>query len=302
MKRIRFYGFVLALLLVVSIAVPLLIGAVPMWMLVHPACSGEPRPSLTSIPNAQYIDVRASEGGTWRTILIPGSGERGRAMIIAPAAFNGNVLGPFSEVGPLAQAGYSVVMIESVVCARGGVHSLGYKEAAQTRDVIDYFTSPASSYLFDHNRIALHGFSSAGATSIFTAADDSRIAAVLAEGNYADMNSYLSSSGGSVMENLLVIGARLSYRIATGESPEVLAPLEAIRRVPPRPIFLIYGERELPRGNYARFSDALAGSPNVELWIVPGAEHGEYIAREGANYHERLLRFYDCALLDECPG
>ncbi|MFN8418182.1 MAG: hypothetical protein U0528_02880 [Anaerolineae bacterium] len=299
-----FVGVITVLL--TSLIVPLLLGALPMWVLLHPGCNQTPDPSAYGFSNFQTVQIPAQEGGSWRGYYLAGSGERADMLILVPAAYNGDAGGSLHEVQTLAQAGYSALTIESVVCARGGVHTLGPYEAVQVEDALRYLPTNTDGIPTSFSKIGLHGFSSAGASSIFAAARDLRIAAVLAEGNYSDLDAYLSVGGsGNVLEALMVFAARSAYRLISGLDTDALTPVRAISQIPPRPIFLIYGELEAIRGGAQKLvAAAKAADPSakVELWIVPGVEHGGYIYAQGGleEYRQRVVSFFDCALLEKC--
>jgi alpha/beta superfamily hydrolase len=239
---------------------------------------------------------------------MPGQGDapaRAAITILVPPAYGGDRGGQLHEAAHLVRAGYSALTFEAVVCARGGVHSLGPLEAAQIDDAIAYLRHNPDGIRADLTKIAIHGYSSAGASGLFAAARRPDIAAVLAEGNYYDLDAYLSTTSNNPLEGLLIASARLTYRLVTGQAPDVLAPINAIPQIPPRPIFLIYGSLEAKRGGAEKLlAAAQAARPGTfaKLWIVEGVEHGGYQAGPGGpvEYARYVVSFYDCALLQQC--
>lgn len=308
-RLFRFLRIAMITITVTTLLVPTLIGAVPMWFLLHPPCQSENigTPEQFNLPYRE-VSIPASEGGAWDGYYLPGSGEREGITIIVPPAYIAARGGQLYEAVHLVRAGYSVLTFESVVCARGGVHSLGPMEAAQIDDALAYLQNNPDGIRADLTKIALHGFSSAGASSLFAAARRPDIAAVLAEGNYYDLDAYLSAvSATNPLEALMVGSARLTYRLSTGQDPDVLAPIQAIPKIPPRPIFLIYGSLEAKRGGADKLlTAAQAAHPQafVRLWIVDGVEHGEYQQGPGGadEYARYVVSFYDCALMAQCEA
>jgi fermentation-respiration switch protein FrsA (DUF1100 family) len=81
-----------------------------------------------------------------------------------------------------------------------------------------------------------------------------------------------------------------------------MRPADVVGAIAPRSVFLIGGSLdrtvspELVRGLYAR-----AGVPK-ELWIVPGAHHGDYGLVASEEYQQRLLAFFDRTLQGASPG
>jgi dienelactone hydrolase len=294
----------LALVAVITpiILLPPLSGAVGMWLLTHPACGGNgPSPADYKLPYRE-ISIPTRQGGVYRGYFIPGSKD---ATIIAPPAYNGGRGGILNEAALLAYDGFNVLTFESRLCAGKTVHSLGYHEVEDVADVLDYLKQNDDGIKVNMSRVAMHGFSSAGATSLMAAARYPEIRAVLAEGGYhnADVQMGIETTT-NVTDSMILFGARLTYRIATGEDPSVLSPIDAIKHIPPRPIFLVYGSRESSlNGAKAQLATARAADPNTmaDLWIVPDAVHGSYVHTVGEEEYKRhVLPFYNCALLAQC--
>jgi pimeloyl-ACP methyl ester carboxylesterase len=86
----------------------------------------------------------------------------------------------------------------------------------------------------------------------------------------------------------------LTYRLITGTDIHALNPSGVIGQIRPRPILLIYGDREvsLPGG----YQQKAAAGDNAELWIIPGAGHGGYRQLAAAEYETRIMAFFDRTL------
>lgn len=308
---LRLVRLATAAILLTGLIVILALGVVPMWLLLHPSCAVTTTPASEGF-TYQAINIPNREGCVWRGYFIPAQGTpntaRNRVTIIAPPAYNGDAGATLYETKVLVQAGFQVLTFESVVCARGGVHSLGALEAAQIEDALAYLKQNSAALNVDLTKIALHGFSSAGASSIFAAARTPEIAAVLAEGNYFDLDSYMSiSQSDNPLINVVVFAMRLTYRLSTGQDPAVLTPISAITHIPPRPLFLIYGSPEVERGGAKQLlAAAQAAAPASinfpKLWIVPGSGHGGYIYAGETEYARYAVSFYDCALNADCAA
>jgi hypothetical protein len=106
------------------------------------------------------------------------------------------------------------------------------------------------------------------------------------------------------LETLLQFGLTLAYRLSTGDDSSVLDPAVAVVKIPPRPVFFVYGSKEISLGGALDMLNSVrtaAPDTMAALWIVPGADHGGYIGAVGeAEYTRQALAFYDCALLAEC--
>jgi fermentation-respiration switch protein FrsA (DUF1100 family) len=74
-----------------------------------------------------------------------------------------------------------------------------------------------------------------------------------------------------------------------------LRPVDAMKKIPPRPALLIYGLLELPLDNDRR-PQLKAALPDAELWVVPDAIHTSaytkapqpYLAKVGAFFERNL--------------
>ncbi len=296
---------VLVTMLLLIIGLPVTLGALRMWRTIHPGCgAGNDTPAAYGL---QYRDVAipARWGGTYQGFYIAGVLS---ATIVVPPAYAGGKDGLLSEAAILAAHGYNVLTYESRACTRINVLSLGYREIDDVGDVLVYLKTNPDHLPVNLSHIALHGFSSAGATSTMAAARYPEVEALLTEGGY-HTSSALTGLGtsSSWIEALMNIGANIAYRVGTGEDPANLDPIGAIPKLPPRPIFFVYGSDEpsLP-GARLQLAAARAADPNTvaELWVVPGAGHGWYVTTVGRDEYVRwVLPFYDCALLKQnCDG
>ena len=88
----------------------------------------------------------------------------------------------------------------------------------------------------------------------------------------------------------------VSWSVLCGYDLHDLRPVDAMKRIPPRPVLLIYGLLELPEDSDRR-PQLKAALPDAELWVVPGAAHTgaytlvpqPYLQKVGA-FFERTLK------------
>lgn len=290
---LRLLGLFLAALVMTLLSLPFLLGFLSAAALVYPPC----RDGGTNPGEFGYawedVTVQASAGGSFRGYFIPGS--NGATIIVAPALNTGRD-GRLREAILLRRRGFTVFTYESRRCAGMGGLSLGFKEVGEVGDALNYLRSRAD---INPERVGIYGFSSAGATAIMAAACWPDLKAVVAEGGYGDFSRSVLGTGSStgwrgLFEAQYLGSIRRFYRLLTGLSMEVLAPVEVIGDIRPRPILLIYGDREVSLVG-GRQLQAAAGS-NAELWIVPGAGHGDYLAAAPGAYEARLVAFFEQAL------
>jgi dienelactone hydrolase len=289
------------------IITPFSLGAAPMWRLIHPGCNNDSRtPADYDLPNYREISIPASIGGSYRGFFI--SGNNG-ATVIVPPPYNSSRGGMLPEASLLAKDGFNILIFESRICAGRDVISLGYSEIDDVGDVLTYLKQNPDKLPVNRDKIALHGFSSAGATATMATARYPEIHALLSEGGYHNIDEQLGLQRASgFFDGLMLIGTRAAYRVGAGVDASMLVPIQAIKYIPPRPIFLVYGSSEpsLPgaREQLATARSAVSSPDDIiELWIVPGAGHGGYLAAVGADeYTRHVLPFYHCALLNDCQA
>jgi uncharacterized protein len=284
--RLAFFAIGLTVLFL-----PILIGGVGVWALTHPLCSPGSPPDYYNVP---YEDVHypTARGLTQRAYFMPGT--NGMTVIVPPTYGSGRG-GDVGWALALHNAGFNTITFESRVCL-GQSHSLGYIEAEDVRATYDYLATRSD---VDAGRVSVHGFSSAGATSIFAAAQIPELRGASAMGNYGDAPGVMGlRQNDGVFDSLIDFGAVSTYRISTGIDIDVLNPIDAVTQIAPRPIMLIYGSIEPSYPDSLRMQAAAeaAGSP-VDYWLVEGAGHGGYLNVAAEEYARRVVAFH-CRILD----
>ncbi len=253
--------------------------------LTHPGCAHY---AIPEGGNIQSVSFNTPRGYTLSGFFLPGSNDA--TVIIVPTMGNDRA-GGLPAASIFNRAGFNALTFDAATCAGATYHSLGYSEADDVLAAYDYLSQRGD---IDRRRVALHGFSSAGATSLFAAARLPQIQAVSVEGNYADFADQLGiGQAAGPMEQLIRVGAALSYRLTTGLDVRQLDPLTAIDAIAPRPILFVYGSREvsLP-GARLMLARAQEQGGKAELWVVDGSGHGGYEAAAGKTYEKQLIDFH----------
>lgn len=288
---LRLAAFFLATLSVALVLAPAAAGAVMMWAITHVGCVRTGTPDSLGL-NYEEVEFSTPQGRTLRGFFLPGN--NGAAVIVVPSLANDRG-GDLADGAIFNRAGFHVLTFDSPVCAGSPVHSLGYLEAEDAEAAYHYLAARPD---VDPARISLHGFSSAGSTSLFAAARVPAIRAVSAKGGYHDLSVQLGvGQDQDFFGRLFTTGGRLAYRLATGLDIQMLRPIDAVPAIAPRPILLVYGSREVSLdGARQMLERANATGGNAELWVVEGASHGDYHAFAGDVYEQRLVEFHRRAL------
>jgi dipeptidyl aminopeptidase/acylaminoacyl peptidase len=264
--------------------------------LAYPGCSGPQRtPADAGI--ASYRDVTFSPrpgpaGLTLRAWWVRST--NGAAVILLPGIGQARD-GMLDQGAMLARHGYGVLLTDPRSCADSTIaYTIGYAEAGDVAGALAFIQAQEG---VDPNRIGILGYSAGGAAAIISAAQLEEIRAVASEGNFYNLGDDIANSDGhnTSLEDFYYQAILFFYRRETGVDAHFISPIDAISRISPRAVLLIFGEHEVASG-HAREQFAAAGEPKA-LWIVPGLGHGGYIQAQPAEYEARVAAFFDAALL-----
>jgi len=273
------------------VGVCLLTSALYAHALTHPGCGDAGRmPEDTGIVGVQDVAYPSHDGLTlWAWYLPP---PNGAVVILLPGAGGGRD-GMLREGAILARHGYGLLLTQMRSCAHpDGLSTLGYLEAQDLQEAVTWVRAQPGV-----ERVGVLGYSLGGVAATLGGAQDGRIEAVVAEGGFHDLAADIVNEGaGDPLWALPFYHAALFFfRQETGIDARAVSPISAIGRISPRPLLLIYGDREAgetrPQEQLAR-----AGEPK-ELWIVPHCGHGGYLDAAPEEWEERVVGFFDQALL-----
>jgi dipeptidyl aminopeptidase/acylaminoacyl peptidase len=286
---LRLLLFAVVALIIGLIGVPFVMGASTLWGLTHPACNPG------GAPNVPYDDIAfpSTKNLTIHGYFIPGT--NGATLIIAPA-FSGGRGTELDYASIFHEAGFNVLTLESRSCSAQGWISLGYQEVDDVQAAYQYLTTRKD---VDVARVGLHGFSSAGATVLMAAARMPQVKSVTSMGGYHDYASVLGlGESSNFFVTFYKLGAAAMYRAVTGDDIRILSPLSTLNRIAPRPVLLIYGslERSLP-GARQMLEQGRANGVAIDLWVVDGADHGDYLRVARDEFIRRVIPFHQQALL-----
>ncbi len=268
-----------------AFALPWFINQIFVLAALQPPCL--PTDSLTK--GFEEVVIPTRDGlrlsGLWRP---PQNG----AVVIFMGGIGANRGALLREAGWLAEEGFGTLTIESRSC-HGRNLTLGYRESDDFLAMVDFAREKTGVDWF-----GAFGFSSGAAAATRAASESEDIRAVVAEGGYANLaamllpddNSFFSVEGQLQVMNMAAFWQYLNFW------PGLVNPLKDLQNVSPRPVLLIYGEKE-PNRVQAEEMLAAAGQ-NAVLWVAPGVGHGQYGDVEPDRYRQLLIQFFTSAYLE----
>jgi uncharacterized protein len=284
---------------VAAIAVFTLIGAIG-WIgserALHPAYYHY-KWSLADYPDLrpEQIGIHSSTGVFLNGRFFPASGH---ALIVLVSGYGDtqNQVLPYAEF--LHRSGFSTLTFNPRARGDSGGEyvTLGVLEQIDLDSVIRYAAQRAD---VDPNRIGVLGISMGGATAILTAARDRRIRAVVDDCGFSDAPSVIAASFEHFIHLPAIPFAPVTVWIAShraGIDVSDVRPEDVVGAISPRPILIIHGLADyvVPVANSERNFHA-AREPK-ELWLVPGARHGDAHKVATAEYEKKVVTFFEKAL------
>ena len=218
---------------------------------------------------------------------IPPESENGMVILMAHGyAHNRETFLPEAKI--LTEHGYGALLFDF----RGHGESeealvtLGDREQLDLRAAIDFVSSQPNV-----NRLGAIGFSMGAAALVGVAVEDERIEAIVVEGLFPTLKEEIWHRS-RVYWWFSQVPVLLTIR---GEGVELddVRPIDRLCSISPRKLLLIYGEldQDVPPGS----ADAMfaAACDPVEMWIVPFADHRNFVEIVQEEYSARLLRFFE---------
>ncbi len=165
----------------------------------------------------------------------------------------------------------------------GYYSTVGLKEV-QDVDAIITFTREK----FDKQPIALYGFSLSASAMLMSKEKVNAIIADSPYGNLEMMVHHIYAVFGPLRYPFVVV-TNLFSKLFFGVYPQEISPAIAIQNSS-TPILLIHGEKDsqIPIENAYLLQES---NPDIDVWIVPGADHGQAHALERKAYEKRVKEF-----------
>lgn len=262
--------------------------------IVHPkAVLGEERPSDFG-HTYEDVALETDDGLTLRGWFLPPR-QRPGPVVIVQAGHDSTRTSVITHTAMLADHGYGVLAFDWRATGEsdGDTYTLGFHERRDVFAASDWLQHRSE---VDGGRVGALGQSAGAAAIIRAAADDPRIAAVVAETTYASlrdiMESGIEARTGLPAFPFAEIIVRMGEARA-GVDIDDVRPVDDIGRISPRPILLIRagGDTWVDASNADMLMSA-AGEPK-ELWDAPDAEHSDVLEMMPNEYERRVVAFFN---------
>jgi pimeloyl-ACP methyl ester carboxylesterase len=272
------------------------------WGFLHPPRRTHRRNPRTALGLPyERVRLRTRDGLRLSGWYVPvRAGATPRGVVVVCHGYFGNRGTMLPHVEFLHDAGYAVLLFDwrAHGWSDGTMATFGHTEPEDLRAALDWARARPE---LDGLPLALYGESMGASVALLVAADEAAdVQAVIADSAYARFDSAVASrirlAFGPAMAPLLTPPTQRIGEAILGARAEEIAPMDAMRRIYPRPVLLIHGteDRLVTPENARRL---LAASPgNATLWEVPGSGHVQGIHVAGAEYARRVTAFLDGAL------
>ena len=244
-------------------------------------------------PGADAVRFPSRDGVPLAGWFLPGRG-RAAGSVVLLRGYGQSRADLLPHAGYLHRAGYNVLLLDfrGTGDSGGDLVTFGIKEPLDVLGAVDYLTGRPD---VDASRIAVQGLSVGGAIGLLATARDPRLRAAVAESAFPDLDSMIDRNfrqyvGLPSFPFAPAIVLAMDRRV--GGNASAVRPVEAVRALGDRAVFLIDdGADQLNPPDAGTRLYAAASGPK-ELWRIPGAGHaGGYFA-DPAAYAARVLAFY----------
>jgi fermentation-respiration switch protein FrsA (DUF1100 family) len=253
--------------------------------------------SLASYPDLhpQAIEVNSSTGVKLEGRFFPGSDH---ALIILASGYGDtqDQMIPIAEF--LHNAGFNTLTYNMRARTPSGGEFVTLGQLEQ-QDLISVVNAAAKRSDVDPGRIGVLGISMGASAAVLAAARDQQIRAVVDDCGFSDAPGVITSSFEHFIHLPPMPFAPVTIWIASaraGIDVNGIRPMDVIGRISPRPILIIHGlaDKVIPV-DHSKRNFAAAGEPK-ELWLVPGAGHGQSHTVQRAAYEKKVIAFFQAAL------
>lgn len=258
------------------------------WWTIDRLTAAANRP-VPAPPNLAIESVRIPEAGSPGLAAWWVAAERERAAVILLHAIRVDRRSMLGRARLLLREGVSVLLVDLQAHGEspGDRITLGFRESANARAALAWLRSRRL-----HGPVGIIGVSLGGA-AVLLGPQPIGVDAVVLEMVYPDIRVALENRVRMRLGPLAPLLAPLlvaQLRPRVGAGPGDLRPIEGIARLG-APVLVVAGERD--RHTTLAESEALfaAAAAPKERWIVAGAHHQDFLAKDPEGYRARVVGF-----------
>jgi pimeloyl-ACP methyl ester carboxylesterase len=252
-------------------------------------------PTRWGMGDAEEIDLTARDGIRLHSWLFHSSTATASVIVLHGHGGNKHTTLPLAR---MLYPSYNVLLLDHRGHGdSGGVRTtIGYEERLDVHAAVDVLVRRGL------GPVGIFGMSMGAATAILAAAEDERIAAIVADSPFArlrwavegaaNLRGYPPALTPAIAYlGCLMTSLHLRYRM------QAFDPIEVIDRIAPRPILLMHGtEDEIIPVASAHALYARAGEPK-EQWLQEGLLHCRAVEEMYEQFGDRVRDFFDRWLL-----
>jgi dipeptidyl aminopeptidase/acylaminoacyl peptidase len=251
-----------------------------------------------AMPNYESVRFPSRQPG----INIAGwwvEGKLGAPAVILVHGLGGckNAIDVLVPAGMLWRNGFSVLMIDlrnigesDFVDGRSTAGNVEYQ------DVLGAWDWLIASKGYRPEQVGIFGESLGGATALFAFAAEPRTAALFLESTYADLEQMIAEDlKNQGFPGILASSAILMGRVLSGQNLLAHDPVEIIRHVGGRPIYVVHSREDtrVPIDQAQELvAAARAAGDNVMAWFTDHGEHVQTPAAYPEEFERRLVGFF----------
>lgn len=257
-------------------------------------------PARWELPQPEELDLRTRDGLRIHAWLMTSPTAQSTVILLHGHGGNKHTLLPLAKI---LYPEHHLLLLDS----RGHGESEGDRTTIGCEERLDVLAALDELERRKLGPVGVFGTSMGAATAILAAAEDQRIASVLADSPYARLRHAVAVAGrslgypGPIVPFMAYLGCRTTAQ-RLGYPMGAFDPVEVVGRLAPRPIFLIHGENDeiIPLSD-AHLLYERASEPK-ELWILPGLQHCRALEAAYEPFCTRVREFFGRSLGQPVPS
>lgn len=259
---------------------------------LHPARTRAVREAVaTELPGLEDTRFVTSDGIELAAWYVP---SRNGAAVVLGHGFGANRAQLVPQARALTQAGFGVLLLDwrAHGDSGGDLCSWGDHERRDVSRALDFLASRAE---VEPGRIGGLGVSMGATSLVLGAARDPRLSSLLLEATTSSLED------GAALDpprwGPVSTWPSIAVFRRAGVDVSAVRPVDVLGRFGPGKLLLVYGEKDdwIPPDMVQQMTRAVQAP--TQVWVVPGAGHGECWNVAGPLYAQRMIAFFQASLL-----